>query len=309
MNIFRALGLSLLDMKWLDVRRLDVKWARTSSACVTSRRAKWPRMKWPGAKWVGVSLLVVQGCAAVFPEMETSVRPVQSGAASPAPGDDLYFVYFESANVPNRTRDGRVWNPDPFAKLIVNGQDLLVTPVEVGQRKPTWPSQKLANYRITPKDEVVIELWDEEAIVDVPICQKTIHDVRALLDERAMDIECDSGARLNLHVEPARPLLGIGLYYELRGSDGVRITRVVGQSPASRAGLGPGDRILAIQGESVMAMDALGIKSKINTYARTGLELDVWFKSGQRRKVTLIEGAMYPLHDDDLELPQTRSEP
>jgi len=256
-----------------------------------------------------ISLLLIAGCAAVFPEMKTAVRAPEAISAEPPPGDDLYFIYFESAIVPNRTRDGRAWNPDPFAKLIVNGEDILVTPVERNQRKPTWPSQTLANYRIGPKDDVVVELWDEDAIMDVPICQKTIHNIRDLTDERATDLECDSRARLNVHVEPARPLIGIGLYYELRGSDGVRVTRVVGQSPASRLGIGPGDRILAIQGESVMAMDALGIKSKINTYARTGLELDVWFKSGDRRKVMLIEGAMYPLHDDDLELPQTRSGP
>jgi hypothetical protein len=248
----------------------------------------------------------VAGCAAVFPEMQTAVHSPGPGPLDPPPGDDLYYIYFETASIPKRTSDGRPWDPDPFAKLIVNDSELLVTPIERGQRKPTWSGQTLANYRISPGDRVVVELWDDEALVDTPVCGFRINDIREFLDDRAEDITCESGARIRLHVEPARALVGVGLSYELRGSDGVQVVRVVGQSPAARAGLGAGDRILAIQGENVMAMDALGIKSKINTHARTGLELDVWFANGTRKKVTLLEGPMYPLHDDALELPQTR---
>jgi PDZ domain len=258
---------------------------------------------------LAVILLLLGGCAAVFPEMQTAVHAPGPGPLEPPPSDDIFYIYFESANLPNRTRDGRPWNPDPFAKLIINDQDHLRTPVERDQRKPTWPGQKLANYRIGPTDRVVIELWDQETLQDTPVCAYRITDIREYMDERSDDIKCESGARIRLHVEPARAMVGVGLYYELRGSDGVRVTRVVGQSPASRAGIGVGDRIMAIQGESVMAMDALGIKSKINTHARTGLELDVWFSGGERKKVTLLEGPMYPLFDDDLSLPQTRSGP
>jgi hypothetical protein len=239
--------------------------------------------------------------------MQTSVRSPGPGALDPPPGDDLFHIYFDSAHLPNRTRDGRPWDPDPFAKLIVNDTDVLVTPIERDQRKPTWPGQKLANYRVSPGDRVVVELWDDEALLDTPICGFRIEDIREFMGDRADDIECESGARIRLHVEPARALVGVGLSYELRGSDGVRVVRVVGQSPATRAGLGEGDRILAIQGESVMAMDALGIKSKMNTYAKTGLELDVWFQNGTRKKISLLEGPMYPLYDDSLELPQARS--
>jgi C-terminal processing protease CtpA/Prc len=121
-------------------------------------------------------------------------------------------------------------------------------------------------------------------------------------DDSATEIWCDSGARVRLFVGTAHALIGIGLYYETQGGNGVRVTRVVGDSPASRAGLGPGDRILAIQGQPVASMDALQVRSAINENSRKGLKLDVWFMSGKRHVIELQDGAVYPLGDDDLKL-------
>lgn len=251
--------------------------------------------------------LVLSACSAVFPEMKTPARiPTREMVVEPPPGEDLFLIYFERALVPNRTRDGREWNPNPFAQLVVNGEVLVKSPIEHSNRKPTWPDGHLANYRIRSSDEVWLELWDEGRLGDVPICRRRIWSLAELLESRNQEVECDGGARVWIRVAPARPLLGLGFSYELRGSDGVRVTGVVGQSPASRAGISEGDRILAIQGQSTMAMDALGIKSKINTHSRTGLELDVWFVSGERRKIVLKEEAMYPLKDDELDIPQER---
>lgn len=251
--------------------------------------------------------LMCATCGAVFPEMKTPVRTPQPGASvEPPPSEDLFLIYFERATVPSRTRDGRSWNPNPFAQLVVQGETVLKTSVVKSDRKPSWPDQPLFNYRIRPDDEVWVELWDDASVGKMPICQKRIWNMSDLIDERNREIECDGGARIWLRVAPARPLLGLGFSYELRGSDGVRVTEVVPHSPASRAGLSEGDRILSIQGQSTMGMDALGIKSKINTYSRTGLDLDVWFVSGERRKLVIKEEAMYPLRGSDLLIPQER---
>jgi carboxyl-terminal processing protease len=97
-------------------------------------------------------------------------------------------------------------------------------------------------------------------------------------------------------------MVGIGLYYETRGRDGVRVTRVVKDSPAARAGLKPGDRIIAINGKRVATLDALQVRSEMNLHARSNLELDVWFKGGERHIVKLKEGALFPLPGDDVKL-------
>lgn len=260
----------------------------------------------------GFSLLClssfIAACAAVYPEMQTAVRaPREDQTLEPAPSDDLYFIYFEGASIPAKNQGGLIWPggaPDPFAKLIVNNRDLLLTPVQSRTRSPTWPNQKKQNHRITSESMIFVEVWHNNPMTNQPICRARVRDLATMRSGGNNEIWCDSGARVRLHVEPARGLYGIGLYYETRGNDGVQVTRVVGDSPAARAGLSAGDKILAIQGKKVAEMDALEVRSSINLNARSGLELDVWFSNGKRHLITLKEAAIYPLPGDDLKLPE-----
>ncbi len=248
--------------------------------------------------------VVVGGCGAVYPEMKTPVRPPTATVAlDPPPPDDFFYFYFQGAQVPNKTLDGRPWVPNPYAKLIVDGKVLLETPTESATNKPTWSDQRRANYRIGTEQTVLIEVWDDSPITDHPICTKRILHVERIAQGGPNQVDCDTGARVWLGVEPAHALLGVGLYYELRGSDGVRVTRVVGQSPAERAGLGRGDLILSIQNRPVQSMDALQVRSIINSNVRSGLQLDVLTTAGLRREIALKEGAIYPLAGDDQGLP------
>lgn len=246
------------------------------------------------------------GCSAVYPEMQTAVRALPAGAEpDPAPAEDLYYIYFEGATIPAKNQGGLPWPggaPDPFAKLIVDDVDLIVTPAQSKTLKPTWPKQEKENYRIHPDSKIYIEVWHKNAMRNLPICRVRVSSLDAMRAGAENEFWCESGARVRLHVEAARPIVGIGLYYETRGHDGVRVTRVVRDSPADRAGLGSGDRILAINGKQVAQMDALQVRSQINQHARTGLELDVWFASGKRHMVSLKEGAIYPLRGEKIGL-------
>jgi hypothetical protein len=249
---------------------------------------------------------VMCGCSAVYPEMQTAVRALPSSVETdPAPAEDLYFIYFEGATIPPKNQGGLPWPggaPDPFAKLIVDDVDLIVTPTQSKTLKPTWPKQDKENYRIHPDSKIYIEVWHKNAMRNLPICRVRVSSLSALRAGAENEFWCEGGGRVRLHVEPPRGVMGIGLYYETRGHDGVRVTRVLRDSPSARAGLGPGDRILAINGAQVAQMDALQVRSKINQHARTGLELDVWFANGKRHLVSLKEGAIYPLRGDNIEL-------
>lgn len=246
-------------------------------------------------------------CGAVYPEMRTPVRPPPPAELVEAEiPDDLYFIYIEKALIPVRTRDGRAWNPNPYARLLVNGAEILSTPVESGNRRPEWKSQRLANYRIPHGADISLEVWDSTPVTDHPVCNEVVLDLQEMRAGAAGLIDCDSGARVWLHVEPARPLLGAGLYYELRGPDGVRVTRVAARSPAERAGLRAGDQIIKIQGELVKGMDAFAVRSRMNSNVRQGLKLDLRTVQGDWRTVELLEGPIFPLSGDDLELPQVR---
>jgi hypothetical protein len=260
-------------------------------------------MKWPA---IIVLLASSLGCGAVYPELVTTVRAPDAGSVlEPPPPDDLYYLYFEGAVVPARTRDGREWSgegPTTYAKLKVNGETLIQTPPEPSTRKPTWPKQERKNYRIAAGADLMVELWVADAIQDKPLCQITILDLPHMRDGGRNEFDCDSGAHIALGVEPGHAVVGLGFYYELRGADGVRVTRVMKHSPAARAGLTSGTRIQTIQGKSVVPMDALAVRSAMNANSRAGVRLDVETEGGKRRVITLQDGPIYPLPEEGVEL-------
>lgn len=253
-----------------------------------------------------VVVACLAGCGAVYPELATTLRPVESGATlDPPPPDDLYYIYFEGAVVPARTRDGREWpsgGPTTYAKLKVGDSTLIQSPAQPSSRRPTWPKQEPKNYSIPAGAELTLELWVSDAIQDKPLCQVAVLDLDHLRDGGRAEFDCDSGAYITLGVEPAHAVVGLGFYYELRGGDGVRVTRVLQHSPATRAGLTVGSSIQTIQGKSVVPMDALAVRSAMNANSRTGVRMDVEDPSGKRRVLTLKDGPIYPMPDEGVEL-------
>ena len=250
--------------------------------------------------------LAVQACGAVYPEIATPVRPPGTRKLDPPPPPDLVYLRFAKAVIPPRTRDGRQWDsvggaaPDPFAKLIVDDKEILVTPVQANTLTPTWPDQKVGNYRIPRDVPVRVELWDSNAINNHPICVESINNILSeASNERNLDLRCDSGAELELVVQPAHAKFGIGLYYELRTYD-IRVTRVVSESPAARANLKRDDQLLKIQGQDVKGMDQETARSLINANVSTGVTFRVKHPNGVIEDVTLKDGPMYPAVDEEL---------
>jgi hypothetical protein len=243
------------------------------------------------------------GCSAIYPELTTPIRPLPPGKpADPPPPDDLFFVGFEGAVVPQKTPDGRNWDdtggsaPDPFAKFFVEGREVMRTPVQSNTFEPTWPNQKRGNRRVPPGAVVRIELWDSNPINNHPVCVKDLKNFGSNAETGGVSLRCDSGASVDLIVQPARAKLGLGMYYELRRVE-VFVTRVLDESPAARAGLTRGAQILEIQGEVVEEMREGQARSLINTHARTGLSLKVKHANGKVDELELKEGAIYPTED------------
>jgi len=243
---------------------------------------------------------LLAACGAVYPEVSTPARPVPPGRhVEPEPPGDLLFIVFDKVTIPKQTRDGRKWDavggaaPDPFAKLLVDGKEIIKTPTESDTMHPTWPTQVRANYRIEPGAKVVVEVWDSNPIHNDPICVIKVDSIHDKASDIASELLCDSGARVELRVESAHPKIGLGFAYELQ-SQAVKITKVIEHSPATRAGLAPGSEIVAIQGKQVKDLDADEIRSLINANGQTGLKLDIKLQDGTSKSVELKESAMYP---------------
>ena len=98
---------------------------------------------------------------------------------------------------------------------------------------------------------------------------------------------------MKLTVEPAHPRWGLGFYYELR-TTGAAITRVLAESPASRAGLKTGDELIELDGKPVAKMEGGDVQSQVNANAQVGIEMLVKPSKGDERRVTVKEGVVYP---------------
>jgi membrane-associated protease RseP (regulator of RpoE activity) len=250
--------------------------------------------------------LSLAACGAVYPEISTPVRAPGTRPLDPPPPEDLVYLKFASAQIPTHTRDGRQWDsiggsaPDPFAKLSIEDKEILLTPVQANTLRPTWPDQKVGNYRIPHGSRVRVELWDSNALNNHPICVESIANILAEANnDENLELRCDSGATIEIVVQPAHAKFGLGMFYEL-GTDDIHVTRVVGESPAARAKLRPGDQLLRIQGRDVKGMDAETARSLINANVSTGVNFAVKHADGSQADVTLKDGPIYPTVDEEL---------
>lgn len=255
------------------------------------------------APWcpVGVAAtLALGGCAPAFPSFATPVRaaPEQGQSLDPTPPDDLLYLRLRGATVPERTRDGRHWDafgqhaPDPFAVVYLDGEELFRTRPERNTYRPTWPGSPEGNFRIPPRSTLRVEMFDQNPMKHRPICLFEFSGVDDDVFAGGREAKCDGGATLGLIVERARAEVGVGLALEVRRTE-VLVTQVEEESPASRAGLMRGDRIVAIQGKTVAEMGPGEARSLVNANTRMGIELVILEPDGGTRTVRLKDGPIY----------------
>lgn len=258
----------------------------------------------PARSWLVVAATVAAffstGCAAVYPEFQTKMSPVIEGQVlDPPPSSDIHWVRFLSARVPPKTRDGRAWDqvlgkkPDVYARLLLNDKEVLRTPVQSDTLEPTWHDGPRGNIRVESGDKLRVELWDANAILDSPIGVKDLgHPTAEIIMGGQIRVDFGGGGELVLAYEAAHAMFGIGMSYELR-SDSVYVTKVVAESPAARAGIEKGDRILSIGSKEVSGMDANEVRSALNAVPSGGLDLLVKHKDGTTLQVNVSEGPIY----------------
>ncbi len=267
-------------------------------------RATWARR----AAWAAWAL-ALGGCAAIYPEVQTPVRPPIAGQTlQPPPGRHLVWVAFDEGEVPPKTRDGRRWRdsksgaPSPFAIVFVNGRELLRTNPRSGTFRPRWEDAPRGNFHFNAGDRVRVELWDA-GLVSHPICVRELGPVsERWADEGRVEARCEDGARVALKWEPAHGRHGYGFAYEFRTYD-VYVSRVSAESPAARAGLRAGDQLVSLGGRSASAMKSGEVQSYLNAPRAEGVRLGVKHADGTTFELLLKEGAIYPLFSEVGPLP------
>ena len=248
--------------------------------------------------------LAAAGCAAVYPEVQTPLRTYPAGKTEGRLPADLKWVSVKRAKVPERTRDGRVWDsvggsaPDPYVVVSVDGRPILRTPTRSNTLRPEWADSPAGHFRMPSTARVRVELWDTNPIKDRPIGIREI-TVGGLEpgEDGELEIECDSGAQIVLAWEAPRPKLGLGFSYELQTYDAV-VTRVYEESPAAASGVRPGDRIVAVDHEVVRQMKEGELQTRLNVPRAAGVLLKVQRRDGSVSDIQLKDGPVYPLYDE-----------
>ena len=242
-------------------------------------------------------------CGAVYPQVATPLRAVPAGRVlDPPPPEGILYVELEGATIPRRTRDGLPWDtvggpaPDPYAIVILDGERLFRTSTERDTFTPTWSDAPKRNHAVTLSSVLRVELWHDNPVNAHPICLKDLRNLRrAALEDGGIQVTCDGGAEFRVVLRGANARFGVGLVYELR-SEGVYVKESLQNSPAQRAGLTKGQRILTVMGKPVDSLSPSALRSLINSNV-SNLDLGV-SSGGMEHQVKVAEGPIYGISED-----------
>ena len=163
-------------------------------------------------------LLLVAPLSSRSSRRPSAIR-VQTRSLNRKPPSDVFYLWVQSAHVPTKTPDGRSWDklggsaPDVYAILFVDQVEVARTVIVPNSFEPNWTDSKPTNYKVTPKTEVRVELWDDNTLVSHPICNQVVKDIADAASVGSVELNCESGASLVITVTPPKAKIGLGFSY------------------------------------------------------------------------------------------------
>lgn len=248
-----------------------------------------------------VALVVLTSCA--YPRRTTSLSPVRTASSMTTgpggtPGDVFRFTAV-SATVPAQNRGATQWDdngglPDPV--LRVYRDDALVWESRTidDTLHPEWNEAAPRNIRFPSSARIRIEVWDNDELggdpvgiwrgIGLPPNARSGVEARILLEGESY---------VTIRIDPPQPHRGVGVrLFEVHGDD-LEIIEVEPFSPAGRADLVPGDRILAIGGQTIGQLGGQRASGALSMAAEREQPLRVRNAQGVERTVTLDRGYVW----------------
>jgi hypothetical protein len=238
--------------------------------------------------------------ACAYPRRATFVHPapVTTVKSTDRP-EDLWTLRIVGAELPEFKPGGLPWDsdgtpPDPFVRVLVDKQLVWESPALENTRKPEWNVTLPRNIQIPEGESFRLEVWDRDTAVSA---DPAGHIQRSGLPETALPdavarLTLDNLANVSVIVSAPRAHQGVGLRFEVR-SDALVVLDVDAMSPASRAGIRKGERIVAIGPQRVSELGGDEATSDLSLASERGHSLTVADTKGQERQVTLDKGFIW----------------
>jgi hypothetical protein len=216
----------------------------------------------PARQFLTLALLLAAIPACVYPRRTTSLTAVTGPSGGPGQPADAYAVTIVEAQVPTRGRGNRDWDdghglPDPFVRIYRDDVLVFESRTISDTLHPVWNQALPRNLEIAPDAAIRIEVWDADAVGADPIGVYRGHGRPSnAIEGGDARLMLEGDATLTIRIDDPRAQRGVGIgAFEVRGSE-LYVVTVEPHSPAGRAGVHAGDRIVGIGGQSVSALGA-----------------------------------------------------
>ncbi len=249
-------------------------------------------------------LLVCVACLAVgcvYPRRGTSITSVRnprSTAMMDAPPHVWQLTVVDAQIRPRRPGD-LSWDdngglPDAFVRIYRNEEQVWESDTIDDSLTPRFDAALPRNFRAGEADQLRIEVWDSDTVGADPI---GIYRSRGLPPTAVPGTDArillEGGSYVSIRVEPPTAHRGLGIEeYEVR-PDELEVLRVLPFSPAGRANLQAGDRIVAIGDQRVSALNDAQAASALSMAVTRHSALTIVRGSGTEQVVQPDDGYIW----------------
>jgi hypothetical protein len=258
-------------------------------------------MNFRNKAWLGLlGVTLIIGCA--YERRSTVLYPLAARPMKTPPEQpkDLWSVTVFSAQLSPRKPSGLIWDndntpPDPYVQLFVDDRLVWESPVVEDTIDPQWNIVLPRNVMIRPTSAFRIEVWDQDTAPSRdPIGRLQRIGLPPTAQPNAVTrLMMDTGAVVTIKFAPPMIHKGVGItWFEVRPTALV-VLEVEKYSPAGRAGIRDGDKIVMIDNHSIESLGDSQACSLLSLAAERRYSFEVEDAKGAKRAVKLDTGFVW----------------